>query len=70
MTPEGGVYLNEASPWTENWKEAWWGESYERLSEIKKKYDPEGIFSCWKCIGFEEQSTERRFECFAGLGMC
>ena len=69
MTPEGGEYLNEASPWTENWKEAWWGENYERLSEIKKKYDPEGIFSCWKCIGFEEQRAERGFECFAGPGI-
>lgn len=67
MTPGGGEYMNEASPWTENWKETWWGGNYERLSEIKKKYDPNGIFSCWKCVGFEEQSTENGFLCFAGL---
>ena len=68
MTPGGGAYSNEASPWTENWKEAWWGDNYGRLSEIKRKYDPYGIFRCWKCIGFEEENAGRDFQCFAALG--
>ncbi|KAI0887740.1 FAD-binding domain-containing protein [Annulohypoxylon maeteangense] len=61
---EGGTYTNEANPFTPNWRESWWGDNYERLLEIKKRYDPEGVFKCWKCIGFEDEeiSTER-FHC-------
>jgi nitrilase len=68
MTPGGGTYVNEASPWTENWREVWWGENYPRLLSIKKKYDPEGILSCWKCVGFEEETADTKFPCYAGLG--
>ncbi|PSS14859.1 hypothetical protein M430DRAFT_105128 [Amorphotheca resinae ATCC 22711] len=68
LTPGGGAYFNEANPWTQNWRETWWGGNYPRLSEIKKKYDPEGMFKCWKCVGFEEETAEKDFPCFAGLG--
>lgn len=27
-----------------NWQEAYWGSKYTRLLEIRKKYDPEGVF--------------------------
>lgn len=69
MTPDGGSYLNEDSPWTPDWKEAWWGsQNYERLLKIKKKFDPEGILNCWKCVGFEEESAGEMFRCFASIG--
>ncbi|TVY53558.1 FAD-linked oxidoreductase, partial [Lachnellula suecica] len=29
MTPGGGSYVNEASPWTADWREAWWGDNYQ-----------------------------------------
>ncbi|CAD6445395.1 52aca933-d807-4e70-920e-cdb13b71edbc [Sclerotinia trifoliorum] len=65
FTPTGGAYLNEAHPWTNDWKEAWWGvQNYEKLLEIKKKYDPEGLLSCWKCVGFNEESETKDFPCF------
>lgn len=67
LTPGGGAYHNEANPWTKDWKQAWWGNNYERLLEIKKKYDPEGLLGCWKCVGFEEESANRDFPCFARL---
>jgi hypothetical protein len=41
---DSGVYLNEASTNQTNWKQAFWGSNYERLSQIKTKYDPNGVF--------------------------
>jgi len=38
--PEMGSYMNEANPYNANFKEAYYGDSYDRLMEIKKKYDP------------------------------
>ncbi|KAI0120799.1 FAD-binding domain-containing protein [Hypoxylon sp. NC0597] len=52
---DGGTYPNEANPFTPNWRESWWGSNYEALLEIKKKYDPEGLLKCWKCVGFEDE---------------
>ncbi|KAI1370370.1 hypothetical protein F4677DRAFT_451445 [Hypoxylon crocopeplum] len=61
---DGGTYLNEANPFTPNWRESWWGDNYAALLDIKKKYDPEGLLKCWKCVGFEDEdiSTDR-FSC-------
>ncbi|KAL3426535.1 isoamyl alcohol [Phlyctema vagabunda] len=68
LTPDGGgAYMNEASPWTQNWRQDWWGdENYAALLSIKKRYDPLGLLRCWKCVGFEE--GDDGFECYAGLG--
>jgi len=68
ITPGGGTYVNEASPWTKNWREVWWGENYLRLLAIKKKYDPEGLLGCWKCVGFEEETADLKFPCYADIG--
>lgn len=56
--PGSASYVNEASPFTDDWKEAWWGPNYARLVEIKKKYDPDMLLQCWKCIGFEDADVE------------
>ncbi|KAI1772195.1 FAD-binding domain-containing protein [Hypoxylon cercidicola] len=61
---DGGTYPNEANPFTPNWRESWWGDNYAKLLDIKRKYDPEGIFKCWKCVGFEdEEISSDRFRC-------
>ncbi|OOQ85207.1 FAD binding domain protein [Penicillium brasilianum] len=54
ITPGSGAYSNEANPFTTNWREAWWGDNYEKLVRIKHRYDPDGLLSCWKCIGWDE----------------
>jgi len=33
------------------WESRRYGEQYERLSTVKNKYDPEGVFFCKHCIG-------------------
>ncbi|KAK7914130.1 hypothetical protein PG985_011833 [Apiospora marii] len=62
---QGGSYANEANLFTQDWQEAWWGrENYERLLETKKKYDPDGLMNCWKCVGFDEADFgSDRFRC-------
>lgn len=57
ITPGSGAYSNEANPFTINWREAWWGENYERLLRVKNKYDPRGLLKCWKCVGWEESDA-------------
>jgi hypothetical protein len=44
FAPESGAYANEASPKQPNWKQAYWGANSARLSQIKTKYDPDGVF--------------------------
>ena len=59
LAPDSGSYGNEANPWTENWKKAWWGEeNYKELLTLKQKWDPEGLFKCYKCIGYVEDENE------------
>lgn len=62
--PEGGAYMNEANPFTQEWKQDFWGANYARLLEMKKMYDPKGLLKCWKCIGFEDENMlQGRFKC-------
>ncbi|KAI5859293.1 FAD-binding domain-containing protein [Durotheca rogersii] len=62
---DGGSYVNEANPFTPNWRESWWGgDNYAALLAVKKKYDPEGLLKCWKCVGFEDEDIfSDRFRC-------
>ncbi|KAK8078320.1 hypothetical protein PG996_004490 [Apiospora saccharicola] len=61
---KGGSYQNEANPFTSDWKQAYWGDNYPRLLEVKNKYDPDRLLNCWKCVGFEEADMEgARFGC-------
>lgn len=46
ISPEGGTYLNEANFQEPNWKEEFYGVNYERLLNIKRKYDPGKFVVC------------------------
>jgi FAD/FMN-containing dehydrogenase len=48
----GGCYMNEADYGEENWQNAFFGSNYPRLLAIKQRYDPTGLFNCWKCVGW------------------
>ena len=65
LTPGGGAYQNEANPFTEDWQESWWGEHYPGLLKVKHKYDPKGLLSCWKCVGWSEKDLDQ--SCYAGM---
>lgn len=46
-----GSYLNEADYQNPNWKEDFYGEPYERLTQIKQKLDPGALFYAETAIG-------------------
>lgn len=57
--PDTGTYLNEADVNEPDLPGAYWGEkNYKRLVEIKKKYDPEGVFWCGPCAGGGEWKVD------------
>ena len=61
MGADGGSYMNEADPYTPDWKESFYGlDNYEKLLKIKNKYDPQGLLKCWKCVGFDEEGFRPR----------
>lgn len=52
LTPGGGCYVNEGDWMEEKWQEVFFGANYERLLEVKRRFDESGLFNCWKCVGW------------------
>ncbi|KAH8785886.1 putative isoamyl alcohol oxidase [Diaporthe sp. PMI_573] len=68
--PGGGAYVHESSMFTKDWQKSYWGTNYDRLLEIKNKYDPDSLLDCWKCVGFKEESVSSEdFKCQGRLQM-
>lgn len=53
LAPGMGTYGNEADPWDPDWRKDWFGDNYDWLVSVKQKYDPDGVFWCWRCVGNE-----------------
>ena len=66
----GGSYANEASPWTEQWQDDFWGSNHARLALVKKQVDPDGLLGCWHCVGSESRGTSLPVggRCLGALG--
>jgi FAD/FMN-containing dehydrogenase len=58
VAPNAGSYLNETSYFEKSFQASFWGPNYARLSEIKKKYDPEGLFFVHNGVGSEGWSKD------------
>jgi FAD/FMN-containing dehydrogenase len=58
LVPNGGAYVSESDYFQKNWQQAYWGSNYGRLAEIKKKYDPEGLFIVHNGVGSEGWSRD------------
>lgn len=52
LTPGGGCYMNEGDWTEEDWQQTFFGSNYGRLLQVKRIYDPTGLFNCWKCVGW------------------
>ncbi|KAK4120694.1 FAD-binding domain-containing protein [Parathielavia appendiculata] len=57
-TPGAGVYNNEANWQQPDWQAAFYGHNYPRLKQIKKRYDPDGVFYGLTSVGSEEWSAD------------
>eukprot|EP00040_Diaphanoeca_grandis_P010652 m.54611 g.54611 ORF g.54611 m.54611 type:complete len:73 (-) comp21941_c1_seq1:48-266(-) len=44
-------YMSESAFEMPQWQQRLWGDNYNRLLEIKQKYDPNNVFWCHHCIG-------------------
>lgn len=57
VTPGSGAYMNEADFQQKDWKSTFYGGNYDRLKQIKKKYDPQDLFYNLKSVGSEAWSV-------------
>jgi hypothetical protein len=58
VAPGTGAYLSESDFFDPNWKTSYWGPNYDRLTAIKKRYDPEGLFFTHHGVGSDEWSAD------------
>ncbi|KAL3456221.1 hypothetical protein BJX64DRAFT_48084 [Aspergillus heterothallicus] len=53
-----GSYLNVADPDEPGFRNAFWGENYGRLYEVKERWDPDGLFVVGMGVGSEDWDEE------------
>ncbi len=58
VTGETGAYVSESNYFEKGWQQAYWGGNYPRLAEVKKKYDPDGLFFVHNGVGSEQWSAD------------
>ncbi|PYI10991.1 FAD-binding domain-containing protein [Aspergillus sclerotiicarbonarius CBS 121057] len=51
LAPNSGAYMNEGNFQQPNWQKVFYGANYDRLLEVKNKYDPNGLFYALKAVG-------------------
>jgi hypothetical protein len=58
--PDSGAYMNEGNPFSSTWKNDFYGENYDRLLEIKRKYDPSESLFIWSGLGSDDWNYDLR----------
>jgi len=53
VTAGSGSYMNEADVAEPNWQQSFFGSNYPRLLEIKRRWDPSGLFWAPSTVGSE-----------------
>lgn len=56
--PAAGAYVYEATYRETDWQSTFWGPHYPRLAEVKRRYDPEGLFFVHQGVGSEGWSAD------------
>jgi FAD/FMN-containing dehydrogenase len=55
---ETGAYVSESNYFEKGWQHSYFGSNYPRLAEIKRKYDPDGLFFVHNGVGSEQWSAD------------
>ena len=58
VVPSPGSYVSESNYFERTFQSSYWGPNYSRLSAVKKKYDPDGLFFVHNGVGSEEWSRD------------
>jgi FAD/FMN-containing dehydrogenase len=58
VAPNTGAYVNECDYFQPDWHNAFWGPNYQRLLEVKRHYDPDGLFFVHHGVGSEGWSED------------
>jgi FAD/FMN-containing dehydrogenase len=53
VASDAGSYVAESNFFERDWQRRYWGENYDRLLAIKRKYDPDGLFFVHHGVGSE-----------------
>ena len=53
-----GSYMSVSNYFENKWQQSHWGGNYSRLAEIKRRYDPEGLFFVHNGVGSEQWSAD------------
>jgi FAD/FMN-containing dehydrogenase len=58
VAPRAGSYLSESNFFNQRWQQDYFGPNYRRLRDIKRHYDPEGLFIVHHGVGSEDWSAD------------
>jgi FAD/FMN-containing dehydrogenase len=58
LVPDPGAYVSESNYFEKGWQNSYWGRNHARLAEIKRKYDPDGLFFVHNGVGSEQWSVD------------
>lgn len=58
VAASGGAYVSESNYFERDWQHSYWGNNYGRLLQVKKRYDPTGLFFVHNGVGSEGWSED------------
>jgi len=58
LNPSPGSYVSESNFFNRRWQEAFWGDNYKKLLDIKRRVDADGLFFVHHGVGSEEWSAD------------
>jgi FAD/FMN-containing dehydrogenase len=58
LVPAPASYVSESDYFEPDWQRSFWGANYARLLEVKRRYDPSGLFFTHHGVGTEGWSSD------------
>lgn len=58
LVPDAGSYVSEAAFADPDWQRRSFGQNYQRLLQVKHRYDPDGLFTTHDGVDSEERSLD------------